>query len=59
METTKKQKQGFKGIEAAGLVIIACFIVALMTRITTRCRVTCWVLSTKVVLSYRLSRHCC
>ena len=29
METTKKQKQGFKGIEAAGLVIIACFIVAL------------------------------
>ena len=28
METTKKQKQGFKGIEAAGLVIIACFIVA-------------------------------
>ena len=48
METTKKQKQGFKGIEAAGLVIIACFIVAL-TRTTTRCRVTCWVLSTKVV----------
>ena len=30
METTKKQKkQGFKGIEAAGLVIIACFIIAL------------------------------
>ena len=28
-KTNNKQKQGFKGIEAAGLVIIACFIVAL------------------------------
>ena len=29
METNNKKKQGFKGIEAAGLVIIACFVVAL------------------------------
>ena len=30
METNKKQNGGFKGIEAAGLVIIACFIIALL-----------------------------
>ena len=30
METKKKQNGGFKGIEAAGLVIIACFIIALL-----------------------------
>ncbi len=29
METNKKQRKGFKGIEAAGLVIIVCFIIAL------------------------------
>ena len=28
METNKKQKSGFKGIEAAGLVIVVCFIIA-------------------------------
>ncbi len=28
METNKKQRKGFKGIEAAGLVIIVCFIIA-------------------------------